>query len=128
MILGVGIDVVEISRIQKSIQDFPDSFIARIACPNEIKIVEEKKLSKQRLSQYWAGRFAAKEAFSKALGTGIGAHCALHDLSVINNELGAPEIIVSEKLQTLLNQRQIRKIHLSISHTDTIATAIVILS
>ena len=123
MISGIGTDIIEVARVAEKMQRH-SGFREYVFSPAEIAYCE-KMTGKY---EYYAARFAAKEAFSKALGTGIGAHCALHDLSVINNELGAPEIIVSEKLQTLLNQRQIRKIHLSISHTDTIATAIVILS
>ena len=78
MILGVGIDIIEVARVQASYEKFGDRFTNRILHPNEVKYC----LSHRVPAPFLAARFAAKEAISKAFGTGIGAQLGWHDMEV----------------------------------------------
>lgn len=114
MIIGIGTDIIELSRLKKV---GLDRLIKKILTPDEqaiLPINDKKKI------EFVAGRFAAKEAVSKALGTGIGAHFAFHDVSVLSDSLGAPQAVwENEDNKTI--------IHLSISHSDHYAVAMVVL-
>ena len=123
MIYGVGTDVVEIGRIEKALKRFGHRFARRILCPPELE-----RFMKHRLkANYLAKRFAAKEAFTKALGTGIHAPANWHGVWVTNLPSGKPVLNFSEKLKQLLNKRQISTSHLSLSDERGIAFATVIL-
>ncbi|WP_010098111.1 holo-ACP synthase [Ornithinibacillus scapharcae] len=115
MIKGIGIDIIELNRIKESIKN--DRFIDRI-----LTDVEKQKYtsiqSDQRKIEYIAGRFAAKEAFSKAMGTGIGK-LSFQDIEVLNDGKGAPYIKVS--LEERMN------IFVSITHSREYAVAQVVL-
>lgn len=87
MIKGIGMDIVEISRIRKA-NDLSDRFKERILTPKELEIF--KKLKSRRQLEFLAGRFSAKEAYSKANGTGLGKFCKLQDIEVLPNEKGQP--------------------------------------
>ncbi len=127
MIFGVGIDMTELSRIEELLNSSQrDTFLKRIAHPEELKIAPKEK-SPLEVS-FWAGRFASKEAFSKALGTGLGESMALKDVGILKNELGAPIIHCSEKLKKNLQEKAIVDYRVSISHTSSTAVSIVILS
>lgn len=115
MIRGIGLDIIELDRIARLIQRSP-KFYKRILTPNEQAYYETAIPSRQ--IEFLAARFAAKEAFAKALGTGIGASCSFQDIEVVKNELGAPSIVYKE------NQFQA---FLSITHTKEYAAAQVIL-
>lgn len=114
--MRVGIDCIDISRIGKSI-GIP-SFLERIFSESEMAMFTQKKMNPQTI----AGNFAAKEAFSKALGTGIRGF-KLKEVSVLRDELGAPYIELTGKAAELANGSEFT---VSITHTDTVATAIVI--
>jgi holo-[acyl-carrier protein] synthase len=114
MILGTGIDIVELKRIEKLITS--EKFIARILTSNEQ--AKFSALSERRKIEFLAGRFAAKEAYAKALGTGIGKELSFQDIEVINNELGKP-FVHCERVK--------EKAHLSISHSQEYAVAQIIL-
>ena len=122
MIQGIGNDIVEIVRIQQ--MDLA-KLSARILTERErLQLPEQLK----RKSEFLAGRFAAKEAISKALGTGIGAHFSFYDVEIIPDQNGKPEVHISSRLMKQLNDDhgQIR-FHLSISHSDQYATAICVM-
>jgi len=123
MIYGVGTDVVEIGRIEKALKRFGDRFARRILCPPEL----ERFMNHRLKANYLAKRFAAKEAFTKALGTGIHAPANWHGVWVTNLPSGKPVLNFSEKLKQLLNKRQISTSHLSLSDERGIAFATVIL-
>lgn len=123
MILGTGIDLVEVARIRSSLEKFGERFLKRILCPEEITYC----LSHKEPAPFVAGRFAAKEAISKAFGTGIGAQLSWLDMEVGHKESGEPFVILHEGGQKLLAARGGRKIHLSLSHTANHATAVAIL-
>ena len=89
MILGIGIDITEIGRITAMLDKQGDKLEARILAPEERRNFQSGK----RRVEYLAGRFAAKEAASKAFGTGLGK-VALHDLIIQNDDLGAPSLTV----------------------------------
>lgn len=123
MILGIGIDIIEVTRIQASFEKFGDRFLNRILHPNEIKYC----LSHRAPGPFLAARFAAKEAISKAFGTGIGAQLAWHDMEVGRKESGEPFVILHDKGQALLLQRRAERVVISLSHTQAHATAVAIL-
>jgi holo-[acyl-carrier protein] synthase len=123
MILGVGIDIIEVARVQASFEKFGDRFTNRILHPNEVKYC----LSHRVPAPFLAARFAAKEAISKAFGTGIGAQLGWHDMEVGRRESGEPYVILHEKGQALLKQRRAKHILISLSHTAAHATAVAVL-
>lgn len=93
MIVGIGSDVVNIDRISSLHMRYGNKFLERIYTTNEIIHYNSKKSEKNKIA-YLARRFAAKEAFAKALGTGFGAHIAFRDVEVSNDENGKPYIMV----------------------------------
>ena len=123
MIYGVGIDIVNIDRIQKIILKNREGFIKRVLTEHEQALFANKADS----AAFCAKRFAAKEAFSKALGTGIGKVISFQDLTIRNNENGKPHFIPSEKLRLYLLEKRIKQAHLSISDESQNAVAFVIL-
>jgi holo-[acyl-carrier protein] synthase len=123
MILGTGIDIIEVARIEASFEKFGERFLQRILRPAEIAYC----LSHKRPAPFLAARFSAKEAISKAFGTGIGAELGWQDMEVGRKESGEPFVILHDNGKKLLQQRGARIVHLSLSHTDQHASAIAIL-
>lgn len=123
MILGTGIDIIEVARIRASFEKFGDRFALRILVGGEL----EYCLSHKDPAPFIAARFAAKEAVSKAFGTGIGASIGWHDIEVRRKESGEPYVILHGKGGELLRARDATRLHLSLSHTVQHATAISIL-
>ena len=123
MIFGVGTDVVEIGRIQKALERFGERFAKRVLCEPELQRFRAHRLP----ANYLAKRFAAKEAFTKALGTGIRAPANWHGVWVANLSSGKPELQFSEPLRKLLSQRGISRSHVSLTDERGIASATVIL-
>lgn len=123
MIIGTGIDIIEVERIRASCEKFGERFTARILLPSEI----EYCFSHRDPAPFVAARFAAKEAVSKAFGTGIGASIGFHDIEVKRRETGEPYLVLHGKGEDLFRARGAAKIHLSLSHTLQLATAISIL-
>ena len=123
MILGTGIDIIEVARIRASYEKFGERFLNRILRPDEIAYC----LSHKQPAPFLAARFAAKEAISKAFGTGIGQHLGWQDLEVGRKASGEPFVILHGAGQILLQQRGGRIVHLSLSHTDNYAAAVAIL-
>ncbi len=123
MILGTGIDIIEVSRIASSYEKFGERFVNRILRPAEIAYA----LSHRKPAPFLAARFAAKEAISKAFGTGIGRQLGWQDMEVGRKESGEPFVILHDGGQRLLEESGARIVHLSISHTEHYATAMAIL-
>lgn len=119
MILGLGNDIIEIARIAASIEEFGEKFYQKLFTEKEIAYC----LSHKKPEMRFAGRFAAKEALSKALGTGFDEKLHWHDLEILNNEVGRPEVFLSKDLQKTVGQTALL---ITISHCNTyaIATAI----
>src|SRR6266853_1467369 len=123
MILGIGIDIIEVARIQASYERFGERFLKRILHPNEIGYC----LSHSEPAPFLAARFAAKEAISKAFGTGIGAQLSWQDMEVGRRESGEPFVILHGPGQELLQKRGARAVLISLSHTQQHATAVAIM-
>ncbi|WP_144461186.1 holo-ACP synthase [Siminovitchia fortis] len=116
MISGIGLDLVEIERIEK-LRGRQERFAERVLSAAELQHYEN--LPDKRKTEFLAGRFAAKEAFAKALGTGIGAELSFQDIEIDADERGKPHIVHP------VGQR--KKIHLSITHTRAYAAAQVVI-
>ena len=123
MIYGVGTDVVEIGRIQAALDRFGERFARRILCEPELRRFAAHRLP----ANYLAKRFAAKEAFTKALGTGIHAPANWHGVWVANLKSGKPILEFTPELKALLTQRGIVHAHVSLSDEKGVAFATVIL-
>ena len=124
MIVGVGIDIVEIDRIRDGLRRFGNRFVERIAHPVELDKAPKAPTARP---QYWASRFAAKEAFSKAFGTGIGAQVPWHGVGVAKAKNGQPSLEFSRELKANLKKRGVTRWHVSLSHTGQTAVAMVVL-
>ena len=123
MIIGCGIDLVKIERIEKIIKRWGDNFIFRIFTPIEREYCKKKKGNKY---QSYAGKFAAKEALLKALGLGL-KEANWKEIEIKNDELGQPIIDTSGKLEKIVSGKGVCKYFISISHTKDYAVAQVIL-
>lgn len=123
MILGTGVDIIEVSRIASSYEKFGERFINRILRPAEIAYA----LSHKRPAPFLAARFAAKEAISKAFGTGIGRRLGWQDMEVARKGSGEPYVILHDAGASLLQERGGRIVHLTLSHTENYAVAMAIL-
>lgn len=130
MILGIGTDIIKNSRIADILNKHEDRFINRIYTEKEI--LAAKKISiNQKLIQFYAKRFAAKEAFAKAVGFGIGKDVQFLDISIENELSGKPKVIASTKLDRFLKKYfNIKDIGINVSLTDEkeFSQAFVILS
>ncbi|MDZ7269376.1 MAG: holo-ACP synthase [candidate division KSB1 bacterium] len=120
MICGIGIDLVEIPRLAALLQRWPQRFPHKVFTREEIAYCE----GRGRRAASYAARFAAKEAFAKALGTGWSEHFLWKEFAVCNDADGRPRAVLSPRLQTRL---QDITVHVSLSHADYFATAVVIL-
>lgn len=123
MICGVGIDVVEIARIEQAIIRTGHRFIARVYT----EVEQQYCRAKRPPYACYAARFAAKEAFLKALGTGLRQHMRWRDIEVCRDPLGKPSLLVHGYLQERCAEHGIRQVHLSLSHSRSLAIAQVIL-
>ena len=123
MTFGVGIDIVEVSRIQKEISKQDGRFRDRVFTKDEISYCE----SKANKEQNYAARFAAKEAFFKALGSGWSNGYAWTDVEIAKDKSEKPYIVVHGKVKNFIELNKILNIQVSLSHVKETATAIVIL-
>ncbi|MEO0071995.1 MAG: holo-ACP synthase [candidate division WOR-3 bacterium] len=119
-ILGIGIDLVEVARIKEAFLRFADRFRNRIFTP------EEQEFCERRANKYlaYAARFAAKEAFSKALGTGLRGKIFWREINVIDNEKTPPYLEITGNAKEILKNR---RTFLSLTHTREYAVAVVII-
>ena len=123
MILGTGIDLVEVARIASSFEKHGDSFVSRILLPDEIAYC----LARRQPAPFLAARFAAKEAIAKAFGTGIGAELGWLDMEIRHKESGEPLAVLHGRGKILLAARGAKNLHVSLSHTENYAVATAIL-
>ena len=123
MILGVGLDLVEVGRIRDSLERLGERFARRILCPAEY----EYCFSHTDPSTHVAARFAAKEAVSKAFGTGIGTELGWLDIEVIRLESGSTQVRLQGAGTQLMERRSAKIIHLNLTHTAQYASAVAIL-
>ena len=118
-IFGIGIDVVEVGRIASAIERHGEPFLARIFTPAERRYCE----SHREPAPHFAARFAAKEAVSKALGTGIGGNAGLLEMEVVHTDAGAPTLRLSGAADAFVREQGIREIQISLTHTQQFAAA-----
>ena len=126
-IFGIGTDIVNIKRLKKTLKYNKNLFKKRVFSQNEIKYCENKK----NTSPYYAKRFAAKEAFVKALGTGFRKNITFKDIEVYNDNFGKPSIKINRSVDNFLKKKiknKKYKIYLSLSDDLPWAQATVIIS
>lgn len=121
MIIGLGTDIAEVHRIAKSIGN--PSFKSRVFSQAEIDYCE----TKTNKEESYTARFAAKEAFFKALGTGWRGGMSFNEVEVWNDELGKPTLNIIGATAEIIKERNITKIHISLSHIKDVAMATVII-
>jgi holo-[acyl-carrier protein] synthase len=123
-IVGTGIDITEVARVAASIERFGERFLNRVYTVGEIAYCKSKK---HGAAQSFAARFAAKEAAMKAIGTGLRRGVTWHDVEVGREPGGRPTIIFSGKAAEFAAKLGMRRVALSLTHTDQQAMAQVIL-
>lgn len=123
MIVGIGTDLVEIVRVERALERHGDRFARRILVAHEYA----RFTAHRKPAAYLAKRFAAKEAFSKAMGTGIRAPVSWQNLGVANHSSGRPYFELSEALAELVRRRGIRSVHVSLTDERGMAAAFVVL-
>ena len=122
MIVGIGNDIIEIERIEKAISK--EGFKDKIYTQRELENIEKRG----NRTETYAGIFSAKEAISKAIGTGV-REFSLTNLEILNDDLGKPYVVVSEKLDKIIkNKKEDYQIEISISHSKKYATAMAIIN
>jgi holo-[acyl-carrier protein] synthase len=122
LIVGLGVDIAEVPRIQSAIERRGEAFLRRVFTPNEIEYCERFKNKFER----YAGRFAAKEAAMKALGTGWRRGIRWVDLEVMREQSGRPTMALAGEAAKIAGQLGVKHISLSITHTEAQALAQVI--
>ena len=123
MIFGIGVDLVETQRIERLLRQYGDRFARRVL--TELEWPGYQRTRKPVL--FVANRFAAKEAFSKAMGTGFRYPVTLQNISVVQNKAGKPGYVLSDVLTAVMQQHDIAGHHLTISDEKTMACAVAIL-
>ena len=123
MIFGIGVDLVETPRIERLLKQYGDRFARRVL--TELEWPGYQRSNKPVL--FVANRFAAKEAFSKAMGTGFRYPVTLQNISVVQNKLGKPGYVLSEALTAVINEHEITAHHLTISDEKSMACAVAII-
>ena len=122
-VLGIGVDMVECERIQHSIDRFGDRFLQRVFTEGEI----EYSMSMKFPARHLAARFAAKEAVSKAFGTGIGKSLGWRDIDVRKKPSGEPFLVFGGRAEELGQERGVTSALITLSHTDHHAMAMIVL-
>ncbi|MHC4480637.1 MAG: holo-ACP synthase [Planctomycetota bacterium] len=123
MIVGIGVDIVEVERINRAVRRYGDRFVRRIFTEEEARYCRRCARPQQR----FATRFAAKEAALKALGVGWTQGARFLDVEVSNDELGAPSVAFSRKALELSRRLGVERVHVSLTHHRDFAIAQVIL-
>lgn len=118
-IFGIGIDVVEVERIASAIERLGEPFLTKLFTASERAYCESQKNS----ALHYAARFAAKEAVSKALGTGIGGQAGWLDLEIIRDAAGAPKLVLQGAAAEFARLHNITEIQISLTHAREYAAA-----
>lgn len=122
-VIGIGVDLVECERIQHSLDRFGDRFLRRVFTDGEVEYSNSMKFPARHL----AARFAAKEAVSKAFGTGIGKAIGWRDIDVRKKPSGEPYLVLSGHADELAKERGVKTASITLSHTDHHAMAMIVL-
>jgi len=123
MIIGLGNDIVEIAQMKRQLVRHGDEFRSEIFTDNEVAYCASKRYPERHLS----ARFAAKEAFFKALGSGKIGDCNWRDIEIVNDEHGRPAVKLAGHTRLIAERLSVRRIHVSLTHTGAWAGATVIL-
>ncbi|HSZ24309.1 MAG TPA: holo-ACP synthase [Cytophagaceae bacterium] len=122
MIVGIGTDIIEVDRIKKNIEA-ERGFVEKVYTKNEKEYCE----SKTNKAEHYAVRYAAKEAFFKALGTGWRGGMAFNEIEVINDALGKPDLIIKGETKVYLDKLGKVSIYITLSHVKLMAVAFVVI-
>lgn len=122
MIVGIGIDMIEVDRVSEKVAK-GIAFVEQVFSNAEIAYCE----SQANKGQSYAARFAAKEAFLKATGLGLLKSYELNNIEILNDQNGKPEILLHGEFKVLAEKHNWKKIHVSLSHLSLLATAMVII-
>jgi holo-[acyl-carrier protein] synthase len=123
MILGMGVDLVEVERVRAAVLRQGDRFLQRVFTESESGYCG----AQADPGPHWAARWAAKEAVAKAFGTGMGASLGWQDVEVVRDAQGAPQVRLTGRALALLSERGGQRMHVSLSHTAAHAMAVAIL-
>ncbi len=119
----MGIDLVEVRRIDRLLRKWGDRFTGRYFAPGEVAYCDRKA----RPGIHYAARFAAKESFLKSLGIGLGMGVRLRDIEVSRDRRGKPSLVLHGKAASMLEERGVTAVHLTLTHTAEHAAAAVVL-
>jgi len=119
MIIGCGIDLIELERVRNMVEKYGERFLTKVFTEAEMAYCQGKAKS----WQHFAGRFAVKEAVLKSLGTGVQPGMSWKDVEVRTGNLGAPEAILTGGAEERAKELGVRRLHVTISHSDTHAVA-----
>jgi holo-[acyl-carrier protein] synthase len=122
VILGIGTDIIETARVTREIRR-SGGFKERYFSPREIAYCDPRASR----GQNYAARFAAKEAFFKALGTGYRDGMGFDEVEVLNDRLGKPSIVLRGRAKAFCRRRRVRRIHVSLSHLKDYSSAVVVM-
>lgn len=123
-VVGIGLDVVDLVRLKRTLDELGDRFMERICTPAE---AEYCRSSKRRSHERLGARFAAKEALGKALGVGMTQGVVWQEIEVVHDSRGCPELVLHGHTQRTIEERGVEAIHLSLSHDGDVAAAVVVL-
>ncbi len=123
MISGIGIDTVDIARFRRFLEEGNQAIIARLFNQEE----RDRCSARKDAASCYAARFAAKEAFLKALGSGLRDGISWHDMEIVNNEFGKPELLLAGRAHELFKKQGLGAVFLSLSHDGGQAVAMVVL-
>jgi len=123
LIYGIGVDVLEPGRVARLLELYGQRFARRVLTPEEWPAYERSR----RPAQFLANRFAAKEAFSKAMGTGFRFPVTLGQISIVQNRRGKPELFFRPDLQRLVDAEGIAGSYVTISDEENVVCAVVVL-
>ena len=118
-IVGIGIDVIEVERIDEAVEEFGDRFLERIFTEGEREYCGRQK----RPAIHNAARWAAKEAVSKAFGTGIGAELGWTDIEIVRRKSGEPELVLHGRAKEFAGEIGVREVKISLTHAKHYAAA-----
>jgi len=121
MIIGVGIDIVDIGEIEESLRE--EGFNRRVFTTAEMDSVQRYR----KQAEHLAGKFAVKEAFMKAIGAGLGQSVTFTEIETLSEETGKPYVTISGEAKKRFDNCEAKEIHVSISHASGVAVAVVIL-
>jgi holo-[acyl-carrier protein] synthase len=122
LVIGLGTDLIEIERIERSFRRFGEAFLRRVFTPGEIAYC----MARKNYAESLAARFAAKEAGAKALGTGISRGVSWHEFEVRRAPGRRPELQLSGRALEIAGRLGVRRVSLSLSHSRTMSIAVVV--